>query len=71
MPCAFSYPAGLMTPPTDELTLETMCSGFHPSSAIFLMDWAANFGVEMLMKTSAPLALSLTMWSSIDGSEVS
>ena len=71
MPCEFSKPAGLITPPTEAETLATMCSGFHPISAIFLIACAANFGVEMLMKTSAPVALSLTIWSSIVGSVVS
>jgi hypothetical protein len=32
---------------------------------------AANFGVVMLIRTSAPLALSLTIWLSIVGSETS
>jgi hypothetical protein len=35
------------------------------------MAWAANFGVEMLTRTSAPVPLSLTMWESIEGSVVS
>jgi len=34
-------------------------------SASFLIACAANFGVVMLMKTSAPVAFSLTMWLSI------
>jgi len=61
----------LITPPTEAETLETMCSGFHSISASFLIACAANFGVVMLRKTSAPEALSLTMWLSIVGSYVS
>ena len=60
-----------MTAPTDVETLATICSGFQPISAIFLMVCAANFGVVMLIRTSAPLALSLTIWLSIVGSETS
>ena len=71
MPCAFSKPAGLITLPTEAETLETMCIGFQSISLIFLIAWAANFGVVMLMKTSAPVAFSLTIWLSIVGSEVS
>ena len=47
------------------------CIGFHSSSAIFLIACAANFGVEMLTSTSAPVPFSLTMWESIEGSVVS
>ena len=36
-----------------------------------LIAWAANFGVVMEMKTSAPVAFSLTIWQSIVGSVVS
>ena len=71
MPCAFSKPAGLITPPTEDETLETMCSGFQSISASFLIACAANFGVVMEMKTSAPEAFSLTMWLSMVGSAVS
>ena len=59
MPCEFSKPAGLITLPTEAETLETICSGFHSISASFLIACAANFGVGMLMKTSAPVAFSL------------
>src|SRR5712675_2469328 len=34
-----------MTLPTDAETLLRMWSGFHSTSAIFLIAWAANFGV--------------------------
>jgi hypothetical protein len=71
MPCAFSKPAGLITLPTELDTLEMKCSGFHSISASFLIACAANFGVVTLMKTSAPVAFSLTIWLSIVGSEVS
>jgi hypothetical protein len=36
-----------------------------------LIAWAANFGVLMFTKTSAPLDLSLTMWLSMVGSDTS
>ena len=71
MPCAFSKPAGFITLPTEAETLLRKCSGFHSISAIFLIACAANFGVVMLMKTSAPVDFSLTMWLSIVGSVVS
>ena len=48
-----------------------MCSGFQSISAIFLIACAANFGVVMLMKTSAPEAFSLTICESIVGSVIS
>ena len=57
MPCAFSIPAGLITLPTEAETLFDDCSGFHSISATFLIACAANFGVEMLMNTSAPARL--------------
>ena len=59
MPCEFSKPAGSITPPTDAETLERMCTGFQSISAAFLIACAANFGVVMLMKTSAPDGLQL------------
>ena len=71
MPCEFSKPAGFITAPTELETLVTMCSSFQSISATFLIACAANFGVAMLRKTSAPLALSLTMWLSMVGSVVS
>ena len=40
-------------------------------SASFLIACAANFGVVTSKNTSAPVAFSLTMWLSIDGSVVS
>ena len=45
--------------------------GFQPISAFFLIACAANFGVVMLMNTSAPVDFSLTMWELIVGSETS
>ena len=48
-----------------------MCSGCQSISASFLIACAANFGVVMEMNTSAPVAFSLTMWLSIEGSVVS
>ena len=71
MPCEFSKPAGLITLPTEAETLLRMCSGFQSISAIFLIACAANFGVVTLKNTSAPVAFSLTMWLSIEGSVVS
>ena len=38
-------PVGERELPTDAETLATICTGFQPSSAVFLMVWAANFGV--------------------------
>ena len=60
-----------MTLPTEVETLATIWSAFQSISAIFLIVCAANFGVVMLIRTSAPLALSLTIWLSIVGSEIS
>ena len=62
---AFSKPAGLITLPIEPETLLRKCSGFQPSSAFFLIACAANFGVVMFMKTSAPEAFSLTMCESM------
>src|SRR5882672_4013200 len=67
----FSKPAGLITLPTDAETLLRKCIGFHWISAIFLMACAAIFGVAILMNTSALVDLSLTIWLSMVGSEVS
>ena len=47
------------------------CSGFQPSSVIFLMACAANFDVEKLKNTSAPEDFSLTIRESIVGSVTS
>ena len=66
MSWAFSKPAGLITLPIEPETLLRKCTGFQPTSAFFLIACAANFGVVMLMKTSAPDAFSLTMWR-VDG----
>ena len=71
MPLAFSNPAGRNTAPTEADTLLRMCSGFQPSSATFLIACAANFGVAMLTKMSAPEALSRTICESTVGSPVS
>ncbi len=71
MPCEFSKPAGFITLPIEAETLLRKCSGFQPISAFFLIACAANFGVVMLKKTSAPVDFSLTMWESIVGSETS
>ena len=71
MPCAFSKPAGFITLPIEAETLLRKCSGFQPISAFFLIACAANFGVVMLMNTSAPVDFSLTMWESMVGSETS
>jgi hypothetical protein len=42
--------------------------GFQPSSAIFLMVCAANFGVAKMMTTSGLSDFILTMWESTVGS---
>ena len=68
MPCELSKPAGFITLPIEAETLLRKCSGFQPISAIFLIACAANFGVVMLKKTSAPVDFSLTMWKSMVGS---
>src|ERR1019366_6566171 len=71
MPCPFSYPAGFMTVPVEAPTLLRMNSGFHPNSATFLIDWAANLGVVMLTKISAPFDFRVTIDESTVGSVVS
>ena len=71
MPCEFSKPAGLITLPIEEETPLRKCSGFQPISWFFLIACAANFGVVMLKKTSAPVDFILTMWESMVGSETS
>jgi hypothetical protein len=45
MPLALSKPAALSTEPTEFDGLARRWTGFHPISAIFLIAWAANFGV--------------------------
>jgi hypothetical protein len=59
-----------MTLPMEAETLLRMWSAFQSTSATFLIAWAANFGVATSKKISAPVALSLTMWLSMVGSEV-
>ena len=71
MSWAFSKPAGLITLPIEAETLLRKCSGFQPISAFFLIACAANFGVVMLMNTSAPVDFSLTIWELMVGSETS
>src|SRR5882762_11479372 len=71
MPWPFSYPAGFITLPTDTDTLVRKWTGFHFSSPIFLIAWAANFGVEMLTKMSGLAPLICTTCESTVGDEVS
>ncbi len=71
MPCEFSKPAGFITLPIEPETLLRKCTGFQPISMFFLIACAANFGVVTLKKMSAPVALILTMWVSMVGSETS
>jgi hypothetical protein len=66
MPSAFSMPAGAITADTDSDTEARKCTGFQPSSALRLIAMVANFGVVNCMKTSAPEALSLAIWASIE-----
>ena len=66
MPSAFSMPAGAITADTDSDTEARKCTGFQPSSAFRLIAMVANFGVVNCMKTSAPEALSLAIWASIE-----
>src|SRR5260370_26572574 len=70
-PLALSKPAGLSTEPTELETLLRRWTGFQPSSAIFLIAWAANFGVATLKTMSAPDALTLMTCESTVGSVVS
>src|SRR3954453_5992724 len=67
----FSNPAGFITLPTDTDTLVRKWIGFHLSSPAFLMDCAANFGVEMLMRISGLAALICTICESTVGEVVS
>ena len=60
-----------MTVPVEAPTLFRMNIGFHWSSATFLIDWAANFGVVMLMKISTPFDFSVTICESMVGTLVS
>ena len=66
MPLDFSKPGGPQHEPIEADTLSRMCTGFQPSSATFLIACAANFGVAMLTKISAPDALSATICE-VDG----
>ena len=61
MPSDASSPAGFITAPIETETSVNKCIGFHSSSAIFLIACAANFGVVISTKTSAPVPFSLTM----------
>src|SRR5215467_8494928 len=70
-PLALSRPAGLSTEPTELETLLRRWTGFQPSSATFLMAWAANFGVARLKKISAPDDFSVIIWESTVGSPTS
>src|SRR5436305_15286060 len=67
MPFELSRPAGLITAPTDCDTLVMMWIGCQPSSAIFLIACAANFGVATLMEMSGVLLLIATTWESTVG----
>ena len=71
MPLAFSKPAGFSTAPTDSETEWTICWGCQPSSPIFLIAMAANFGVEKFAKKSAPDAFSFRICESTVGSLLS
>jgi hypothetical protein len=61
----------LITFATETLVPLRKCKGLQPISPIFLIAWAANFGLVKLRKTSAPDAFNLTTWESMVGSEVS
>src|ERR1700746_2568942 len=67
-PLEFWRPAGAKVAPIDEETTGRKWRGCQSISATFLMLWAANFGVAMLNSTSAPEALSFTIWLSMVGS---
>ena len=71
MPWSFSYPAGFMTPPIEPETLVRKWTGCQFSSPIFLIAWAANFGVAMLTKMSGLAPLIWTTCESTVGDEVS
>ena len=71
MPIEFSTPAGMSTVPVALDTLFRYCVGFQPISPAFLIAWAANFGVVILKKVSAPDALRVTIWLSTVGSVTS
>ena len=67
-PLAASRPAGFSTAPTELALMSTICTGCQPSSAIFLIAWAACFGVVALKNRSAPLSLILRICESMVGS---
>src|SRR6266851_767367 len=67
----FSYPAGFMTLPTDTDTLVRKWTGCQLNSPIFLIAWAANFGVAMLTKMSGLAPLICTTCESTVGEVVS
>ena len=71
MPLALSKPAGLSTAPTDSDTECRIWFGFQPSSPIFLIAMAANFGVEKFTNKSTLAALSFRICASIVGSLLS
>ena len=71
IPADLSRPAGASTAPTDADTALRYCSGFQPVSYALRIAWAANLGVAMLKKTSAPEALSAMICESMVGSVTS
>ncbi len=72
MPCEFSKPAGLITPPTEAETLDDDVHRLPVDLGELLDRLGGEFRRgDAEMKTSAPEAFSLTMWSSMVGSEVS
>src|SRR6185503_13317542 len=66
-----SRPAGFSTDESDDDTLLRKCVGFQPMSCDFLIACTANFGIEMLKKTFAPLFLRFTICESTVGSVTS
>ena len=71
MPTPFSGPAGIITAPTETETPVSTCSGFQFISATLRIDWAANFGVAMVISTSIPADCRVTSWLSIVASVTS
>ncbi|MNG24016.1 hypothetical protein D3C84_1086910 [compost metagenome] len=61
----------MITADTDTDTLDRYCVGFQPMSAALRIACAANLGVVMLKKVSAPEAFRLTIWLSMVGSVTS
>ena len=51
--------------------LLSTCNGFHSISTALRIDWAANFGIAVLTKTSHPAAFMLTTCDSTVASIVS